>query len=80
MAELHSYHGAFNDKVPPQIELHFTKSKQAQMATALLEKAQLNDSKITITDVSFEDRGRRVNLKLAHPAQNHPKLLPSYST
>lgn len=67
MAEMHrhKHHSTLKSKASPQIELHFTTNEQAQKAVALLEKAQLDNSKIAIKDVSFEDRGRRVILNVS---------------
>ncbi|MCW4007600.1 MAG: hypothetical protein NWF09_02755 [Candidatus Bathyarchaeota archaeon] len=61
----HKHHNALRDNMAPRMELHFTTSEQAQKAVALLEKAQLDNSQIAIRDVSFEDRGRRVILKVS---------------
>ena len=47
----------------PQVEMHFATVEHAQRAVALLDSAKLGKSKAAISEVLFEDQGRRLILK-----------------
>ncbi|MGB9841272.1 MAG: hypothetical protein ACPLKZ_00950 [Candidatus Bathyarchaeales archaeon] len=59
-----SYHDQAKEDLSPEIVLHFATAKHAEIAVGLLENQKLHNSKIAISKIVVEDKGRRLNLKV----------------
>jgi len=49
----------------PQVEMQFATLEHARKAVALLAISRFDDSKVSISEMLFEDRGRRLILKFS---------------
>ncbi len=57
----------------PQVEMHFGTFERAQKAAALLKNSKFDNSKVSISEMLFEEQGRLMILKFnsfgAYPSQ-----------
>jgi hypothetical protein len=49
----------------PQVEMQFATLEHAQKAVSLLASSKFDNSKVSISEMLFEDRGRRLILKFS---------------
>lgn len=49
----------------PQVEMRFVSIEHAKRAVALLDSSKLDNPKVSISEMIFEDRGRRLILKFS---------------
>jgi hypothetical protein len=56
----------------PQVEMHFATLEHAQKAASLLDSSNFDNPQVSISEMLFEDRGRRLILKF-----NSSSVLPS---
>jgi len=61
----------------PKVEMHFATAEQAQRAADLLDSSKFGNTKASISNVLFEDRGRRLIIKF-NPSNVGPSDLVSF--